>query len=46
MLYLYYDNLDTNKIKSVIKDIINSGDHLKTYVHGMSDLSKLSTFYL
>ena len=44
VLYSYYDNLDANKIKSVIKDIINSGDRLKTYVQGMTDLSKLSTF--
>ncbi|MEA0971034.1 Solute carrier and signal transduction histidine kinase domain protein [Candidatus Megaera venefica] len=43
VLYSYYDNLDANKIKGVIKDIINSGDRLKTYVHGITDLSKLSS---
>ncbi len=43
VLYSYYDKLDEKDIKQSIKDIVNSGDRLKTYVNSISDLSKLSS---
>ena len=42
VLYSYYDKLDGDTIKRSIKDIVNSGDRLKTYVNSIADLSKLS----
>ena len=42
-LYASYDSLDKVKIKDSIKTIVNSGDRLKTYIHNMIDLSKLTT---
>lgn len=41
VLYSCYDQLDNNQIKRTIKDIVNSGDRLKTYVNSIVDLSKL-----
>jgi Na+/proline symporter/signal transduction histidine kinase len=43
ILYSYYDKLDKKNIKQSIKDIVNSGDRLKTYVNNIADLSKLSS---
>lgn len=43
VLYSYYDQLDSTKVKSTIKDIVNSGDRLQTYVNSIVDLSKLSS---
>jgi len=43
VLYSYYDHLDSSKIKMTIKDIVNSGDRLKTYVNSIVDLSKLTS---
>lgn len=43
VLYSCYNQLDNKNIKSAIKDIVNSGDRLKTYVNSIVDLSKLSS---
>ena len=43
ILHSYYDKLDKKNIKRSIKDIVNSGDRLKTYVNNIADLSKLSS---
>ncbi len=43
ILYSYYDQLDSKKVKSTIKDIINSGDRLQSYVNSIVDLSKISS---
>lgn len=43
ILHSYYDKLDKRNIKQSIKDIVNSGDRLKTYVNNIADLSKLSS---
>ena len=43
ILHSYYDKLDKKNIKQSIKDIVNSGDRLKTYVNNIADLSKLSS---
>ena len=40
-LHDLYDKMDEKSIKEVIKDIINSGDRLKSYVNSMTDLSKI-----
>ncbi|NRB10045.1 MAG: hypothetical protein HRU35_00255 [Rickettsiaceae bacterium] len=42
-LYSSYDSLDKTTIKDSIKNIVNSGDLLKTYIHNMIDLSKLTS---
>lgn len=43
VLYSCYDQLDNNQIKRTIKDIVNSGDRLKSYVNSIVDLSKLTS---
>jgi signal transduction histidine kinase len=43
VLYSCYDQLDSDNIKRTIKDIVNSGDRLKTYVNSIVDLSKLNS---
>ena len=43
VLYSCYDQLDNNQIKQTIKDIVNSGDRLKSYVNSIVDLSKLTS---
>ncbi|NRB11501.1 MAG: HAMP domain-containing histidine kinase [Rickettsiaceae bacterium] len=42
-LYSSYDSLNKKTIKDSIKNIVNSGDRLKSYIHNMIDLSKLTT---
>lgn len=42
-LYSCYDQLDNNQIKQTIKNIVNSGDRLKSYVNSIVDLSKLTS---
>jgi signal transduction histidine kinase len=41
-LYDMYEKLDKGMVKSVIKQIVNSSDRLKTYVNSIVDLSTLS----
>lgn len=43
ILYTYYDKLDKKEIKQSIKDIVNGGERLKTYISSITDLSKLSS---
>jgi len=43
VLYSCYDKLDSENIKRTIKDIVNSGDRLKSYVNSIVDLSKISS---
>lgn len=43
VLYSCYDQLDNNQIKQTIKNIVNSGDRLKSYVNSIVDLSKLTS---
>ena len=43
VLYSCYDKLDSKNIKRTIKDIVNSGDRLKSYVNSIVDLSKISS---
>ncbi len=42
-LYSCYDNLDKNTLKQTVKDIVNSGDRLQSYISNIIDLSKLSS---
>ena len=43
VLYSCYDKLDSENIKRTIRDIVNSGDRLKSYVNSIVDLSKISS---
>ena len=42
VVYSCYDKLDETMIKRSMKDIVNSGDRLKTYINSIIDVSKLS----
>ena len=43
VLYSCYDNLDKATLKQTVKDIVGSGERLKSYINNITDLSKLSS---
>jgi len=42
VLHSCYDSLDKGNIKRTLKNIVNGGERLKSYINNISDLSKLS----